>query len=197
MCLHALHWVGAVGTGEDRQEGCQTRTARAGEGAWLPSGVWAAGYSGAGGRQGDPEHCQPWGLLVWGQDQQTWAGTEQAARLRDGQHSAQRPHNRKAPSAGRCGTVPSPPSQPPSTVKHRWHLLGGGQCPRRPEVPPTQKAKLTAALARRMCGSLSGVRPSWSALSGGQAPPRLLCAPTSSPGCCPLCPLQPAAHPTL
>lgn len=43
---------GPVGNGEDRQEGCQSGSARAREGAWLPSGVWAAGHRGAGETDG-------------------------------------------------------------------------------------------------------------------------------------------------
>lgn len=122
---------------QDSQGRGRGMTPKWGVGCWLQ---WGWGW--AGGSRALPA-LGPAGV---GQDQRTWG--DRAGRRAEGQRSAQHPHTREAPSARPCGTVPSPPSQPPSTVKHGRHLLGGGQCPRRPEVPPTQKGQANGGFSK-------------------------------------------------
>lgn len=178
MCLCAT-LAGVLWGMEKTDRRAATRTARAGEGAWLPSGGWAGGHSGAGGRA-DPEHCQP--------RRPAGVGPGPADLGRDGAGPGLRGVSSQGPHARACSHPPVRAFSATPLPSNRAHQLRSGPRARRPDVKPTQKSQADWG------SSPPALRPSWSAVSGTQAPPD---GPAAPPRCAPAaggCPHHHCGH---
>lgn len=163
------------------------------------------------GKQMDPEHSWPRGLLEWGQDQLNWAAIEQAPGLREDQQALP-PHQRGALCQDplNCSTAPPThqcaPSQPP--VHHQtqaalagwWSMAEEARGAAHAEDPTkcgfnktdvrfsprgTDNPVCSLGESRLLLDCCAPLLPALGAAPvGGSARP-------------PPCPPQPAAHPTL